>query len=555
MNGFGTNCKNPPNTIKKEYCGAKRYGRGSVDRFFAIFCLALIFLQARNRILTPQEKHHYSRWKVLLFLTVCLLLLLITRSHHMRGPLDEHHAWRQCDTAFYAQMFYKTGINLLNPVVCWMGAHGSLILEFPLPEALMALGYHLFGSSYLIARIIVLTFFAGSAAYLFLFINLFMPRRTAAIALLVFLILPLSQFYSRAVHVDFFALFFAHGMAYHLARLRDRFSLPHFLTGTILGIIAFLIKAPYAFYLFPLIALIIFRKNNWKAIGSLLFSGLIMAASFYLWRKHVFAVNNAAPDWFFIPDYFKFTNMNDWYYGQLAQRFDPSEWRILFERLRMDLASLPGFFCLLTGASLTIGALIHKERYASLILVWLAGLLVYLLIFFKLNLIHDYYQIPFIAIASLFIAMALELPIRLLPKSWKWVGITLSIGLFCLITRASIIQTNNLIFPDSVRDEAGSMIDRLVPEDSLLLTAMTRSDCRDPRLLQRADRMGWALEINDLSPALVDSFSKEGALHLAIVTIDMAITNTLPNQSLKSYPLSIPPWILLITELSSPPSD
>ncbi len=74
---------------------------------------------------------------------LCLMLLIALRFLHFGTEIDGPHDWRQCDTGWFIWDFYKNGIDLLHPAVCWMGATDTLILEFPLPEALVAIGYHL----------------------------------------------------------------------------------------------------------------------------------------------------------------------------------------------------------------------------------------------------------------------------------------------------------------------------------------------------------------------------------------------------------------------------
>src|SRR5437773_2375836 len=69
----------------------------------------------------------------------------LLRLAHMGGPIDEPNAWRQADTAQYARAFFEDGIDLLRPSVCWLGPHRTLALEFPLPEAITALGYGAIG--------------------------------------------------------------------------------------------------------------------------------------------------------------------------------------------------------------------------------------------------------------------------------------------------------------------------------------------------------------------------------------------------------------------------
>ena len=88
-----------------------------------------------------------------------------------------------------------------------MGNHRTLILEFPLPEAVSAVAYHPFGPSHITARWVTLLFFLGSTVFLFLFVRSITDRETARLAAVISMILPLAIFYSRAVHIDYGAWF------------------------------------------------------------------------------------------------------------------------------------------------------------------------------------------------------------------------------------------------------------------------------------------------------------------------------------------------------------
>ena len=75
-----------------------------------------------------------------------------------------------------------------------MGASDTLALEFPLPEAVVAAAYRIFGESIFLARLIFLGFFAGTLYYFYKIANLLFGRELAQIATLVYLALPLSIF-------------------------------------------------------------------------------------------------------------------------------------------------------------------------------------------------------------------------------------------------------------------------------------------------------------------------------------------------------------------------
>ena len=168
--------------------------------------------------------------------TALLVAVLIGQRLAHFGPfLDEPHSWRQCDTANFAWAFYDKGISLLKPSVCWMGNHPHVIFEFPLPEAITALLYNIFGPRLAYARATTLMFFLGATGFLAAIVARLSSPRLALLTALVYLALPLALFYSRAVHMDFSAVCFAHAMVYYFLRGYDERNLGWWLVGSLAG--------------------------------------------------------------------------------------------------------------------------------------------------------------------------------------------------------------------------------------------------------------------------------------------------------------------------------
>ncbi|MCC6650551.1 MAG: hypothetical protein IT348_05335, partial [Candidatus Eisenbacteria bacterium] len=89
----------------------------------------------------PERRNPFAPWAW----PLALLGLFVLRLPHLFGPLDDPHSWRQADTVHYTWQFVRHGIDLLHPRVNWLGGHGTLIFEFPLPEGIAALFGRAFG--------------------------------------------------------------------------------------------------------------------------------------------------------------------------------------------------------------------------------------------------------------------------------------------------------------------------------------------------------------------------------------------------------------------------
>lgn len=471
-------------------------------------------------------------------LAFILLAAIALRLGHMGQFIEDPHAWVQAEMACRAVNFYQDGINLLKPSTCFMGDYKTLVLNFPLPETLVAVGYHILGGPNIIyARVVTLAFFLGSALYLFAIVSYLCNQRLARLTVMTYLVLPLGLFWSRAAaHIDFPAVFFSHAMLYYLLRGYDENRTALVIVGSIVGVFAFLVKAPYAFYLFLPLGFHMISHPKTSALAKVTPLLVIPVVSFLLWRYHAETTNASAPDWFFIPGYFKFVNMGGWYFGPLAQRLSLHNWLILGKRFIVEVASPLGF-CLFVAGIFVRRSAIASTRFFRL---WLVGCILYLLIFFNLNLVHDYYQIPFLAISSFFIAASLDriwcMVAAKLPR-FDWCGnlALLAIGT-CLLANSVWVAETIYYAVDWVRVTAGRIVREYTPENSLIIaaTSMPGAAPQDPRLLYQSQRNGWSVRSADLSRSVVQELIGEGAQYLAILSNEPVPVDA--TRALQPYP-------------------
>lgn len=485
---------------------------------------------------------------------------------HFGEFIDDPHSWRQCDTANYIHAFYQDGIDILHPQVCWMGGHKTTILEFPLPEAVVAVFYKIFGPSHVMARAIFFLFFLGAVRYFYLCLREMVDIDLARVATVIYMSLPLGIFYSRAIHVDFSAVMLAHVMFFYLLRGIRNSDNRDMLWGTLAATVGMLIKAPYVFYFaLPLLGWIAWHRK-WRFV--LRFSPLIVLplGLFVLWRMHTTAVNELAPEWDFIPGYHKFVDMKHWYFGLWEQRSIDEFWWRLWGRFKYEVVGVWGIPFFFAGFLMCWQSAGHH-----LMRLWAVGTFVYVLIFFTLNLIHDYYQIPLLAPAAFFIAVPIWQVMRLERKFYPRFLPLAGLVLMGLLTWNNIRLTERVdlneaetyyfktFFTESVPAiTAGQAIREHTPEDALVIISYGSLDCRAPMLLYRARRDGWSVPKDFINPEIVEKLREEGADYLAIVR-----NNHLPAElenHLKSYPvekLKFGPenWDLRLFDLQKSISD
>ena len=457
-----------------------------------------------------------KRGAFLIFLVI-MVVLLAPRVAHLSGPIDEPHSWRQCDTAQYARAFYEDGIDLLYPSVCWLGAHKTIIFEFPFPEACMAIFYHVFSPDLLYARIVALLFFCGSALYLYLILRFLLNRKTAFMAVLIYCILPLSLFYSRAMHIDFSAVCFAHAMFYYFLVGYSRGSFIYLLCGAITGVMAFMIKVPYAFYFALPLGIYVLCHFNIKKVLMLGLTAMIPVLAFVAWQCWVFQINDAAPEWWHIPGYNKLTSMGSWYFGDVTMRLKPDVWKTIGDRIIHDVTGMIGLCCFVVGLVISLmRRKVYGRSHIAVLWAWLFGVMIYWQIFIRLNHIHNYYQIPFLAIGAAVIAICLDSIYEVCEQKRKMLGVLITLVLFVSLAAENIRYAETHYYDvNPFWSAAGTAIRERTEKDDLVIVSFVGSR-GNPQVLYHADRYGFPIDVRVLNQDVLQDLSEIGATHLAV---------------------------------------
>ncbi len=437
---------------------------------------------------------------------ILTLLLIGIRFLHFQPQLDLPHDWRQADTAFYIWDFTENGIDIMHPQVSWMGSHGELVLECPLPEAIVAQLQLWIGPSMFLSRSVFLLFFLFSVYYFYRITKWLFSITIAQYATLIFLALPLSQFYSRAIHIDFFALGFAYAMFYYAMKAVARSSLSLLLLSSLLAIPAFLVKVPYIFYLALPILIYTWqqKKLTWLITRSIFFVLPLMC--FLLWREHAYLVNDAAPDWDYILHYRKFTDNASWYFGVWQQRISLYHWKVISIRMLLEVGGAMGIPLAFAGWWLK-----RTDQQMPILYAWGLGLLIYLLVFFNLNAIHNYYQIPFLGFVAILAGLGVD-NISSMKNEW---GLTV---LAALILSSTCYAEYNYYDRPKALEEISQLVKSNTSTSDFPIVVYQDFDCRNPRILARAQRTGWSLESNAAKAEVMERLRKEeGATHIFCV--------------------------------------
>lgn len=441
------------------------------------------------------------------------LVLALLPLRHAGGELDGAHVWRQMDTSRTIRAFREEGVDLLHPVVAWMGPWRVVVLECPLPQAATAIVQRALGTDSLVAaRSVFFASFLLAVAALWAALRASAGDELARWATLAFLASPLSQHYSRALVVDLFAI--GGGLlAFALAASGfERRSVPRLALAAFVAVPAALVKAPVLLPLVPPLLALALAGRNGKLLLRAALLGLLPVAAFALWRFHAETVNAAAPDWSFLPDYHRMTNMGRWYFGSLEQRLDPAALKTLAGRLPRVVAGPAGAALLLLAI-----ALFPRRTDRRAVLAWLAGAAFYVLVFWNLNVVHDYYQLGVLPALALLLAGPLAfLSSRLAARRpLPWAA---PLALLAVVSAVNVrwadrhlysVPPVGLAFGDAVRS--------LTSESALVVAVKDDVDARCPLLLEPSRRDGWSVREEFLTPAIVQRLRSLGATHLAWV--------------------------------------
>ena len=444
------------------------------------------------------------------FLLAALLLALLPL-RHFGEEIDGPHSWRQMDTSRTIRGFHEAGVDLLHPEVSWMGTWRVVVLECPLPQAVAALAQRALGTESLrVARAVFYASFLLAAAGAYAAFRRATDEESARFSTLLLLASPLAQHYARALVVDLFAIGLGLAAFALAAGALARGRAGGLLLAALVATPAALVKAPVLLPLVPplLLAAAGARSRRLFVSGALL--ALVPAAAFALWRFHADATNGAAPDWSFIPDWHRMTDMGRWYFGGLAQRLDPVAWKTLAGRAAREVLGPAGALLLVAGA-----VFLRRRDDRPALLAWLSGAALYVLVFWNLNVVHDYYQLAVLPAASLLAAGPLKLlSIRLAARGPRAAAAPLALLAF-VAGVGTWWGDRRLYAVPAVGRAFGAAVRAATPAGALLVAVRDDVDARCPLLLEPSRRDGWSVREEFLSPAIVERLRRLGATHLA----------------------------------------
>ncbi len=320
-----------------------------------------------------------------------MLLRLIS----LDQPILEGANTRQLQTADITYNLFKNGFNFLYPQISILPEPRYFLIEPPVYNSIVAALYQVFGVHEELGRLVSILAFSGTAYFIFLIASKHVHKGAANSAVFVFCFSPLSIIYTRAFQPDTLALFFLTALVFYVSEWFDGKE-KAFWPALFFGLFTFLSKQTFMFILisFLLMGLIIKGKQILFEKRVYIFTILAIIPSI-IWTFHSRKTAELFPNNFYA-DNFVFSN---WFY--LPTFLNYEFYKTIFLWLSGVILTPIGFTLFLIGLFIKITS---KEN--ALLKAWLAGVIIFDLIFHKHAFTHEYYHLPLLPVASIIIGKA-----------------------------------------------------------------------------------------------------------------------------------------------------
>ncbi len=453
-----------------------------------------------------------------IILIALLIFALILRIYNINAPFLDHHSWRQTDTAAIARNFYLEDRNILYPRIDWRGiGPGYVETEFQLVPFIASLLYSILGVSEWVARLIPIMFSLCSVILIFYLAKLYYNKKVAIFSTIFFVISPLNIFFSRAFMPESAMLFFSIASIYFFSRFLEDESWKYFCLATISTAFAFLVKIPTLYLLLPL-GYLAYTKYGLRGITN--------------YKLHLFLVLSLTPAilWYYHAhvNLSKYASFGIWQFGRdkwgnLQIWLDENFYKVLLvNRLPWIVLTPIGFTLFILGVFLNSG---KKERVFH---VWLVAVILYFFVVARGNYIHDYYQLPIVPVASIFIGKCMSRIYEIEKNRVAALAIILISFIFSIAIAQPLYNINNNMY------EAAKAIKAISNKDDLIVTGEG-----NPAILYYSERKGWKRPVEYLTIKDIEKWRKMGAKYFVTTQLGVLESKGLLNYFIKNDDYSV----------------
>jgi len=406
----------------------------------------------------------------LITLFIFFIIIALRVPHITASPFEACEFWRQSDTEAIARNFVENRFNIFFPQLNYDGPLPNYSqLEFQITTFLIAILYKLFGYHYILARLVPAAFFMGSAYFVYLVAKRYYSREAAWMAVILYGIMPLNLFFSRAIMPEPAALFFFVGAFYFFSRWIDDEMFSHLLVSAVFTALAISQKVPAVFVGIPMIFMAAAKYKK----------------SIFLNRKlWAFALIALLPDiiyfkWLGTVAEFKFVD------GIATKHIFPEFFRAIFTKSAWDFfyVQIPKSFTWYAVALALAGFLKTDRRKEYPVVIWALAMVLELatiVAVIKFNYYMVFITPPMALLGGKFLAG--------ICRSKK--GAALAFALLLLFTVQSL--SNVAPFYKQQQDVLvqAEVVRQLTRKDDLIVTGTL-----NPGVLNAGRRQGWRANI------------------------------------------------------------
>ena len=432
-----------------------------------------------------------------LVLAAALLAGFAVRLATLRSPLLDHHSWRQADTASIARNYYRERFDLFYPQVDQRGAQETGFVETGLELFAFAVAAlsKLAGFHHETGRVLSSLLFLGSAGLLFLFLrDRYDPPRALVGAGVYAFAFPLQVYVERAFMNEASLLFLTFA-SYRLAQRR----LATGSRGALLGLalcttLIAAIKIPYLVVWAGIVGLYAEKAGGWALRRvELVLIGLVNLGAAYLWYSHAHALAAETGLSF---------GMTDKLYSSSVV-FSTLFLRRVGGQIRQDVLGLPSVLLLLVGLVMVLRQGKRFEPFA------VAGFLAYVVILARGCMIHDYYLLAVVPVASVLVPVGLCAVAERIGRGDTDRELVALAALTAVLAVYSLFRS---IGPHSWYDTPADKVQLCRAGDTFLAAGdrLAFVGYDNPDLLYCLDHRGWLLEAKTVDAQRLDEVWRLG---------------------------------------------
>ena len=440
-----------------------------------------------------------------LLISIILVLAFVIRLYKIARPIADWHSWRQADTAAVSRNFIKEGYNPFIPRYDDMSSQANGLdnpqryrfVEFPIYNTIIAAVWSVTGVNETYARLVPVFISLGSTLILYFLVKYFSGWQTAMLAAFFFATIPYNVFYSSAILPGALMVLGILGLYLCFAKwMEDEKRLIWPVLSILFANIAILAWPIALFFMIPVVylafdkyQLAIFKKSN---LWIFLFFSLTPFIAWRIWMSHF---PEGIPNWQFL--------INE---GNIRFKGAFFRW-LIAERMGKLILTVAGSFLFI------LGILKKPQKEKLFYYSWLLSVVTYFTVFASGNIRHDYYQVPFIPIAVIFMSIGTKTLFNLPSQSFnRFFGPLAAIVLIILIFAFGAFETRGYYWinkPQIVK--AGKAVDQLLPKDATVIAPYNG----DAAFLYQTNRHGYPIVDRPL-----EKFIDQGTKYL--VSVDVA---------------------------------